>query len=269
MDITKELTGDLVATVKINVEPADYQKPYETEFKKVAKTASMKGFRPGAVPKSLIQKMYGKSILFDELNRIVGQSLQNYLKDNEVQVLGDPLPQPITEFDMDFDNPGPFTFVFDIGLAPQFAITAPAAAIPFYEIKVEDDKVQLEIEDILNRYGSFDTPETSDIDCVLYGTFTELDANGQPKENGIVNKTTLMVNMIKDTDVQKNFLGIQKGITVVFNPQKAINNNTEMAAMFNVPAEVAEAITTDFSFEVETIGKRKKAEVNQELFDKL
>jgi trigger factor len=270
MNVLQELKENQTAQITIDIAPVDYVPSFEKELKKVSKQVAIKGFRQGAVPKSVVQKMHGKAILFDEINKLVSENLEKHLTDNNVEILGNPLPIPVTEFDVDFTQPRDYSFKFEIGLAPIFALSLPPQkAVDYYEIAVDDAKIDQYIEDIRTRQGKFSNPEKSESDSILYGEFQELDASGNPSETGIKTKTTLAVNAIKDTAHQATFIGLDKDQTIIFNPKTTINNNVEIGAMFNIKTDAAATLTNDFKFTIESINKREPADLNQELFDKV
>lgn len=271
MNIVKELSEDLTATVHIKLSPADYEIKVNEQIKKTQKSANMPGFRKGMVPTGMIRKMYGKAILFDELNKLVSESLEKYITENKIEILGNPLPKPIAEMETDWENPKDYEFSFDIGIAPDFDLQLPPKKkLPFYEIEVDAKRIDEYVEDIRSRQGTFSNPDKADESCILFGKFEELDDTGTVKENGIHHTSTLLVKALKDEQAIQKFNGSQKGDVVRFNLQKAFDSNaTEIATMLQIKKEEAETLTSDFSFTIETVNKRVPAEINQELFDKL
>ncbi len=270
MNISQQKKENQTATVTIDVEPVDYLEAVDKEIKKFGKHAQIKGFRPGAVPKSYVQKMYGKSILFDELNKIVSRNLEKHLTDNNVAIVGNPLPVPVQDFDTDWANPRNYTFTFEVGLAPEFELNFTALSkVPYYEITVDASRVEEYIEDIRLRNGKYSNPEKPDEKSILYGEFVELDEAGVEKEGGINTRTTLAMEAVKDAEIRSKLLDVAKDSVVVFNPAKALQSNTELGAMFNLTVDAAAAMQSDFRFTVISINNREKAEINQELFDKV
>jgi len=213
--------------------------------------------------------MYGKSFLADELNRIVSKSLHEYLKENNLMVLGDPLPKD-TEHTNNFENPSDFEFLFEIGLAPAINFdVASIAAVDYYEIEVDDKRVETYIDDLRRKHGKFSNPEQAEENSILYGELAELDENGNVKEGGITSTTTLSVELVKDADTRKKLIGIKKDDTVVFNPNKAMQDVTEVAYMLRIDKDKAEKLTSDFQYKILSVNKVEKADINQELFDKV
>lgn len=271
MNITRVEIGTLNEELKVSLTPADYSEQVENELKKVRRNMTLPGFRTGHVPAGLVKKRYGKAILIEELNKIVSGSLQNFIRESNLDLLGSPIPQPSDEAKNNFDTPGDFEFVFEIGLAPQFQLTLPPSkTFDQYVIQVEDAKVHDYIEDLRRKYGKFSNPETSDETTIFYGDYTELDADGNVKEGGITNRSTLSVAMVKDADTRNQLLGLQKGATVKLNLQKAFaSDHAEIGHMLNRSAEEAASIHADFNYTIDTINRVEPAEMNQEFFDKI
>jgi trigger factor len=271
MNITRESIGTLNELLKIRIAPQDYSKQYESEIKKYQRSASMPGFRPGHVPAGIIRKRYGKAILIDELNKIVSGSLEQYINENSLNILGNPIPRTADSEKNNFDNPGDFEFEFEIGLAPEFSLTLPPSkTFDFYEIEVDDNKVQMYMDDLRRKYGKFSNPESADETSILYGDLMELDAAGQPKEGGITSKSTLSIESVKDAAIKKSFIGCKKGDVITLNLSKAFaGDKEEIAHMLSIPADQAAAVSSDFSYTVDTVNKVEKADLDAEFFGKI
>jgi len=271
MDIVKEIAEDLTATVRIKLTPADYEGKVNEMIKKTQKTANMPGFRKGMVPVGMIRKMYGKAILFDELNKIVSESLEKYITENNIEILGNPLPRPLQELQMDWEKPLDYEFSFDLGLAPQFDLQLPIKqAVQVYEIEVDDKRVNDYVEEIRMRSGTLANTEISDDKSIFYGQFEELDETGQVKEGGIKNASTLFPDKLKDDSIKKQLTGIQQGDQVVMNLQKAYDGNVaEIAKTLQIKQDEASRMSSDFRFTANSISNQVPAEMNQELFNKV
>ena len=266
MNISKRQNGDLNAIITIELKPEDYQSKVDETIKNYRKNANIPGFRPGHVPAGLIKKRYGKEVLVEELNRLLGEELVNYLRDNKIDVLGSPLPVQ-TPDQLIIEEGKNFSFDYEIGIAPTVNVIMPDSKIPYYLIKVDDKMVDDDINEMRRRYGKFSSPESAEISSVLYGEFVELSENGDVNEGGIKTTTTLAIEMIRDEEEQKKFIGIKKDETVRFNPMKAILNETEVSAMLKAEKN-SHAINCDYQFTVKTVNKIEKADLNQEFFDK-
>ncbi len=267
MNITKEQIDELNAVVKIELKPDDYQGRVNEVIKNYQRSVSVPGFRPGKVPVGVIKKMYGKAVLVEELNKMLSESLGKYIYDNKLEVIGSPLPKK-TEKEQVFEDGASFEFAYELGMAPQFELKIPKEKIPYYAILVDEKMMEDDIADIRRRYGKFSNPELSEENHILYGEFVELDAEGLPKENGNKTTTSLSLELIRDSNKRIPFIGLKKLDQVRFDPFETFGTETEVAAMLKLEKD-APALKSDYLFTVNTINQIDKAELNQELFDKL
>ncbi len=266
MNISKRQNGELNAIITIELKPEDYQPRVDETIKNYRKNANIPGFRPGHVPEGIIKKKYGKDVLVEELNRLLGKELVNYLRDNNIDVLGSPLPVQSLE-QLTFEEGKNFSFDYEIGIAPLVNVKLPESKIDFFLINVDDKMVDDDINEMRRRYGKFSNPESAEASSVLYGEFSELNENGEIKEGGNKTTTTISIEMIKDEAEQKKFIGIKKDEIVRFNPLKALKNITEVSAMLKLDKS-SESLNSEYQFSVKTVNKIEKADLNQEFFDK-
>jgi len=270
MNIIKESTGDLTATIKIEVGPGDYEKQVEDALRDLQKKANLKGFRPGKVPFGLIKKMYGKGALAEEVNKILGDALNNYLVENKIDVLGYPLAGKDNETKADFDNDTEFEFYFDLGMAPEISLDVNEnTEVDYYEIDVEKEKVDGYMKEVQARHGNPINPETAEKGDLIKGEIAQLDDNGEMLEDGHKKDTSLSINFIKDEKVQNQFVGAKVGDTIKFNPLKATENETETASMLGVKKEDKDQLESDYQITIKEISRIEPAEVNEELFKKV
>lgn len=267
MNITKEQTDDLNAVIRIQLTPDDYKSRVDNVIKKYQKTANVPGFRPGMVPAGMIKKMYGKAVLVEELNDLLSETLGKYIFDNKIDVIGNPLPKK-NETELVFEDGRDFEFLYEIGIAPAVDIQYPKNKIPYYLVKIDEKMVESDINDLRRRHGKFSNPETSEETNILYGEFNELDPEGNLKEAGHKTTTSLAIELMKEVDSKKLFVGLKKGEHVNFNPMQAIKNETEVSAMLRVEKD-SPALHADYRFTVMTINQIEKAELNQEFFNKI
>jgi trigger factor len=266
MNISKRQTGDLNAIITIELKPEDYQPKVDETIKAYRKSANIPGFRPGHVPAEIIKKKFGKEVLVEELNKMLGRELVNYLSENKMDVLGTPLPIMKNE-ELIFEEGKEFSFDYEVGLAPVVTVNVPQTKIPYFLIKVEDKMVEDDINDLRRRYGKFSSPEAAEDTSVLYGEFHELDENGEVKEGGNTTTTTVSIEMIRNDEAKKKFIGTKKGDVIRFNPMTAFGNETEVSASLKVD-KTSPSLNSDYNFTIRTVNKIEKAELNQELFDK-
>jgi trigger factor len=261
--------------LKLEIVKADYAEQVDKGLRSYRQKANMPGFRKGMVPLSMVQKMYGKHILAESVDKLVSENLYKYINENKINFIGDPLPNETEQKDIDFDTREDFEFFFDIAFIPEVSLElSKSDTLPYYEITVDNDMVNKQIETQRQNFGTYDeaATEAGALD-VIKGTATELE-NGAPKANGIVAEDTVLMPMyIKDEEEKARFIGAAKGSTVVFNPRKGYgeteNTDAELASLLKIDKEAAAAVTSDFSFEIKEITHYQEAELNQEFFDKI
>lgn len=270
MNIKQENIDNLNAVLRIHLSPDDYKPRVDEAIKKYRKKVNMPGFRPGHVPESLVRKMYGKSVLVEELNRLVSDSVDKFITDNNLKVLGNPLPKDELDLPNDWEAPKDFEFAFDMALAPQVKLSLPPAhTFLAYEITVDESAIDEEVEKLARRFGNYTSPEITDADCSVYGTFEQLDSEGNPLNGGISNRAFMMLTKIRDEADRQKFIGISNGARIVFNPMSAIGSEEELRYLLGVRSGGLEAANGDFSFTLERINKVEKATIGQHLFDQV
>ena len=270
MNITKNQIDDLNATIKIELGKEDYAGRVEKALKDYQKKVVVNGFRPGKTPMGIVKKMYGKSLLVDEINKVLGESLNNYIKENNLQILGEPLPNETEQKELNLEDEN-FKFLYDIALSPEVnAKMSKREKIPFYTIKVDDEMIDKQIESICKNNGNMIAVDEIEGTEYLKGELIELDADGNVKEGGIKNEDASMsVFHMKDEEAVNAFKGKKAGEEVKFNAVKAYPNKTDFAAMLGVTKEEAEHAGENYCFIVKEIKRYINAEVNEELFTKL
>ena len=269
MKISFENADKVNGLLTIVVEEADYNEKVEKTLKDYRKKANIPGFRPGQAPLSLIKKQVGEQVKMDELNKLVGETIYSYLKDNNIQFLGEPLPSAKQEA-QDLAKPAPYTFVFDIAVAPEIDLElTDKDKLDYYEITVDDKLVDEQVDMFASRAGKYEQVEKYQAKDMLKGDMKELNADGSEKEGGIVKEgAVLMPEYIKVDDQKKLFKGLKRGQVVVFNPKKAFPESAiEVSSMLGISKEEAANVDSDFAFHVLEITRYVKAPVNQELFD--
>lgn len=261
------------ALIEINVTKEDYQGKVDSALKNFRKKANIPGFRPGKVPMGMIQKMYGDSILAEEINKLVGESLYKYIQENQLNVLGEPLPNEEKQKEIDFEKDENFDFFFDIALAPEVKVSLTKKdKITYYNIDVDGELLDKQIDSYKANYGKYEKieGETKETDLIK-GKISELDETGNVKEGGIiVENGVIMASYIKDKEEQAKFINVKPGDVIRFNPGKAYEGNeAELASLLQVSKENLTTIPAEFNFEVSEITRYKEADLDQELFDKV
>lgn len=271
MKVSFENVSKVQGLLTVSLEKSDYQESLEKSLKEYRKKASMPGFRPGMVPMGLIQKMYGKAIKAEEINKILQDKVMGYIKDNNIDMLGEPLPNDEKEQgqSMDDDN---LTFCFDIAIAPEFDATLTKDdTLTYYQIKVTDEMVDGQVNSYTQRNGKYDKVDEYKANDMMKGKLVELDGNGAVKEGGIVvEDTALMPEYFAEDSIKELFNGAKNGTEVRFNPAAAYKNNAvQLSSLLSCSKEDAEKCTSDFCFTVSEITRYTPGEINQELFDQV
>lgn len=279
MNITRENLDDLNAVLRIAIEPTDYQPKVDAALLEYRKKARFDGFRPGKVPPSLVKKMYGKSIQADEIQRLLSDTLNNYIHENELKVLGEPLPN-VNSPEVDWEKAESFEFHFDIALAPEIELNiGDKDMINDYKITISPEMVDKQIEDYTRRFGSLQPTDSISEEDVVKGDLCELsdhdhdhdhEADGEHEHHHPVHShdTMIYIKTIGDEAIKAQFLGASVGDKLIFNPNSAFPNETDRASLLKVSKEELADIDTDFEFSISEVSRFSPAEVNQELFDK-
>lgn len=270
MNIQFDKTSNVSAELTITFEKADYQERVEKALKDYRKKAALPGFRPGQVPLSLMKKRFGGEITAEEVQKLLSEKLYGYLRENDVNILGDPLAsekQPAIDFDEE-----PLTFIFDIALSPEFdAKLTDKDKIPFYTIEITDEMIDGQAKAYAQRSGHYDKVESYLPGDMTKGHLAELDENGNIKEGGLVKEDAVMLpDYFKNDDQKKKFEGVGVNTVITFNPSEAYDGSTiEVSSLLGITKEEAENVKSDFSYQINEITRYVPAEVNQELFDQI
>lgn len=271
MKIAFENPDKVNGLLTLTVEEADYKENVEKTLKNYRKKANIPGFRPGMAPMGMIKRQFGTSVKVDEINKLLGDQIYKYVKENNIQMLGEPMPSD-KQVPVDMEGDAPYTFMFDIAVAPEFKIELNGDdTIDYYTIAVDDEVVNRQIDMFASRSGHYDKVEEYQANDMLKGDLRELDENGSTKEGGItVEGAVLMPEYIKVEDQKKLFETAKLGDIITFNPKKAYpESDIEVSSLLKMKKEEVADINADFSFQITEISRYVKAEVNQELFDQV
>lgn len=262
MNITLDKQSATDGIIKIALAESDYQPKVEEKIKDYARKANIKGFRQGKVPSGVIKKMYGKSILVEEVNHIVSHSVSDYIRDQKLRILGDPMPNQEKAFGIDWDTQKDFEFEFQIGLVEDFSVDlSPKVKVKSYPITVDQVVIDETLEDVKQRFGNVTYPEVSEAGCNLFGEITKV---GETEHKG----SYILLDKVAKKE-QKKFIGLKKEDSVEFDIDNAFDDVKAKAQALNVAEEEAEKITGKYNFKVTTVSKVEPAEINQQLFDKV
>lgn len=267
MNVTFDKKDNVNALLTVSLTPEDYLENEKKELLNISRKHPMKGFRPGHVPMSLLKKQYGIEVRSQVVDRMVGKALTDYIVNEKIDILGEPMLSADTRVDLNQDTN--YEFKFDLGLAPEFELKLDKRVkIPYYNIKVTDEMVENQNASYKKRFGKQVPGEAAAEDSLLKGSMVELDENDAANEGGVsVDRTIISPQFLKNADEKAKFIGKKVGESIVFNPHTAADGNlTELAAMLNVDKSEAD-IKSNFKFNVEEILVNQDAEMDQELFD--
>ena len=270
MNIVRKDIDQSNATLTLRIEKADYAEKVQKTLRDYRKKANIPGFRPGMVPVGLITKMYGKAVIAEEINKIVSDELFKYIKDNNINMLGEPMPNETEQKEIDFNTQEDFEFVFDLGLAPEFDVEVTGKdKVKYYNITVSDEMIENQLKSYTSRYGKYVQEETVEEKDMLKGEMLEL-ANGKVNESGIkLSDAVLTPAYIKDEATKALFVNAKKGDVITINPAKAFEDAAEISSLLKVSKDEAKNITSDFQFKIEGITRYHESAIDQELFDKV
>ncbi|MDO4164075.1 MAG: trigger factor [Bacteroides sp.] len=272
MNVSLQNIDKVSALLTVKLEKADYQEKVDKSLKHLRQKAQVPGFRPGMVPMGLVKKMYGKSVLAEEVNKVLSETVYNYIRDNKVNMLGEPLPNEEKQPEIDFDTMEEFEFLFDIALAPEFEVKVSADdKVPYYNIEVTDEMVDNQVKAYTQRNGSYNKVEVYENDDMLKGLLAELDEEGNTKEGGIqVEGAVMLPAYMKNEEQKAIFAGAKVNDVLVFNPNTAWDGSeAELASLLKIDKEKVAEVKSNFSYQVEEITRFVPGELNQEIFDQV
>ena len=258
------------ATITIELGKSDYEAPVDKALRSYRQKANIPGFRKGMAPMGMLKKLYGKGVLADELNRMVSERLYDYIKEENIATLGEPLPSETTPI-LDIEAQEDFTFIFDIALRPEVTVSVSKDdKVDYYTVKIADDMIDRHIESYQQQFGSYEKAEVIDEKDMIRGRIVELEA-GAPKEGGLnVDEAVMMPSYMKNDEQKALFVGQPVNNVITFNPTVAFEAEAEIASLLKIEkSEVAQYAETEFQFEVTESTRQTKAELNQVLFDKV
>lgn len=270
MNVSLQNIDKVSALLTIKLEKADYQEQVEKSLKNIRQKAQVPGFRQGMVPMSLVKKMYAKSVMAEEVNKLLSERVYGYIKENNLSILGEPLPNVDKQPQIDFDTMEEFDFLFDIALAPEFkAEVAATDKVDYYTVDVTDEMVDNQIKSYTQRNGKYDQVDAYQENDMLKGLLAELDEAGNTKEGGIQVEGAVMMPSYMKSEAQKAIFAAAKVNDVLtFNPNEAYEgHDAEIASLLKIEKEAAAEVKSNFSFQVEEITRFVEGDLNQELFD--
>lgn len=263
MEITLDKKSNTEGLIKIKLTEGDYQPHVEEKVRDFAKKANIKGFRPGKVPTGVIKRLYGKSILVDEINHLLSHKISDYIRDNNIRILGDPLPNQQQSLAIDWDAQKEFEFEYQIGMVDDFKYDlSDKVKIKTYRIEVDDKAVEETIDDLKKRFGKVSYPELSEAGDNLSGSLIQKD--------GDLNRefAHIAIPGIEKKE-QKKFIGLKKDDVVEFNVDKVFSDPAAKARMLGLAEDEADTVKGEVQFTVSSVSRIEPAAADQELFDRV
>jgi len=272
MKIDKEHIDDVNVVVSVNISGDDYSSKVLDILREHRRKAKLPGFRPGKVPEGMIRKMYGKAVLIDEINKLVSETLQNYFNEQKINTLGDPIPRASGD-DIEWEIGNDFNFEFEVGLSPEFEVKlSKDDQLTKYKVIVEQEMIDKDIENYTGRFGQYmEVDSVTDFSERITGDIVQLNETGEIMPDGLsAEDTSLFISLIRDENIRKPFNNAKIGDEIVFNLAEMFPNKYEIASILKKnQSEVGDISASQFRFTIKQIHKYVKAEINQELFDKI
>ena len=272
MNVSLQNIDKVSAQLTVKLEKADYQEKVEKSLKNIRQKANIPGFRPGMVPMGLVKKQYGKAVLAEEVNKLLQEKVYDYIKENKINILGEPLPNEEKQQLIDFDTMEDFEFVFDIALAPEFkAELSSSDTVDYYNINVDEEMVDRQVKAYTQRNGKYEKVDVYEDKDMLKGLLAELDENGNTKEGGIqVEGAVMMPSYMKNDEQKAIFANAKVNDVLVFNPHTAWEGNAaELSSLLKIDKEEAAEMKSNFSYQVEEVTRFVEGELTQEIFDQV
>lgn len=267
MEITLDKKTNTEGLIKIKLSEGDYQPKVEEKVRDYARKANIKGFRQGKVPAGVIRKMFGKSILVDEINHLLSHKITDYIKDNNIRILGEPLPNHDKTRDIDWDAQKDFEFEYQIGLVEDFKYDlSPKTKVKAYKIDIDDKTVQETLQDLRKRFGKVTYPEVSEAEDSLFGDLRVKDASAENADVLKKEHASVPIEKVEKKEQQK-FIGVKKDDEIEFDPSKIFKDESQVTELLGLSS--GEAKAGIFVLKVSTISRTEPAELTPELFDRV
>jgi trigger factor len=269
MMLTHEKTDALNMVVKAKIGPEDYTDQVEKTLKDYQRKVQMPGFRPGKVPAALVRKMYGKSILVDEINKILNDKVYRYITDQKIEILGQPLPVR-EENEIDWDNQKEFEFSYEIGLSPDFAVDLDSLGVQEEKVvRIDEEMIDREVNDLRRRYGKVSYPDVIEDNDMVYADFTELDESGEILEGGIKKNAPIFLSNVSNEEVKTKLIGLEKNAVTELDPAQVWAEETIRARNLGVENKNLDTLSKRFKLSITNITRVSPADLNEELFQKV
>jgi len=263
MNVVEERIDDLNAVLRVKITPEDYAEKVDKTLKDYRKQANLPGFRPGKTPMGLIKKKYGKGVLAEELNKVVNESLHEFITTNNLNVLGNPLPVQDEEVKGDFENPTDFEFAYEIGLSPEFELSVSSKTkVDYISVEIDNEMLDKEVENLSRRYGTLVPAEKASETDMVIGEFS--DTEGELKNN-----STISLEFVEHAATKKKFVGAKAGDVIALDPRNVSKGDKDLAAMLGLSEDALDNVGKKYEFTISEIKSMVPAAIDQALFDKL
>ncbi|MBL0127084.1 MAG: hypothetical protein IPP83_06415 [Flavobacteriales bacterium] len=269
MNIQREETGTLTATLRVKLTPEDYNPGVEKALKEQRKNAVLPGFRPGQVPMTLIKKRVGRGVLLNEVERLIDENLREYLNTNAIRVLGQPLPKAEQVDTNNWDEPGEFEFAYELGMAPNIDVDLERVKVELPIVDVNEDLIQREVTDMQRRFGKLEDGTSSEDKDMLLGDMIELNEEGAIKEGGIMHRATVSLEYLEDAATKALLTGKTVGDEVTVDPHKVSRDHEDLARMLGIDHDRVHDVSGNFLFRIAEIKRMIPVPLDQDLFDRV
>ncbi|WP_295842788.1 trigger factor [uncultured Apibacter sp.] len=263
MNVTQNKIDDLNTIVKITIKPEDYKPNVEKSLNDYRKKLNMPGFRKGKAPMSIVKKQYEGAVTFEEINKVLNDALSNFISENKLSILGQPLPKTNNDFDA---NAKEMTFEFELGLAPEFKVDLSKAKIPYYKIEATNKEIDDTVARIQTQFGEIKDADQIEEGGNFVGEVNEIDMEGNIVEGG---KNTTFTFLVDDLKNKEDFLGKKIGDIVKINAQDLFNDVHQLQHFLGLSHEEAHQFNAELKITIEKTSIKTKAELNQDIFDKV
>ena len=270
MNIVQENIDGLNALVRIQVSSEDYSANYKKALREYKKQVSIPGFRPGKIPNSVVEKKYGRTLLTEELNKLVSNSLQQHIIENKLDVLGNPLPKTDNGIIGDWENPADFEFIYELGLSPVFDIKLDKRKkFTYNKVKIDDSLIDKQEEDLRRRYGKLSNVEVAAEKDMIVGEFAELDGEGNVVESELAKSSTVSLEFLENEAAKAQFIGKKVEDVLAVNPKDLARDEKDLASMLGVDASQTAELVDTFQFTIKEIKRLDVSELTEEFFNKV
>ena len=270
MDVKVKNIDALNAVMTVKISNNDYKESFENSLKSYKKQVQLPGFRKGHIPTTVIKKKYGPSILAEEIDKLLNETIYKHITENKLNILGNPIPLEEEKREIDWKNPGDFEFAYELGIAPDFKLDLPGRDKYIkYKLKVDEKLIKKQMTDFAKRYGKLVGVDKASEGDMVISTFQELDDSGNVVDGGFSHSSTISLEFVEDKKVKKQLVGTKPGDVLVVDPRKISRGDADMAAMLGIDKERAVLYTRNVEMNVTEVKSLEPTNIDVALFDKI